>query len=518
MYPLPNRRSFLASSTLALSSAQFAAAEQGENSLVRLSARDLAERIAKKEVSCVDVMRQFLHQIESVNSKLNAVVQLRPGRVLLDEARKADQHLRQHGRRGPLHGIPFTLKDNIETEGIVTTSGFPELETYIPKKDASVARRLKEAGAILLGKTNVPEFLMYMDTTNLPYGRTVNPYDLSCYTGGSSGGEAAIIAACGSAFGIGTDIGSSIREPSHFCGIAGLKPTSGRVPDTGVLNCFPPYNSHWNSTGPMARYVRDLAIVTSVISGPDGFDPNVVDMPLRKARENVRGLRVAYFVDDGASRPTEDTRRIVRRCAQKLADLGAQVTEAQPPGIADATELWVFGMVPELGTAMRQWLGQYAKMANTAVCKKHLRYTDDLLRVFDFWSNEGRHSEERRFSIGRRIHEFRSNMLSFMQQFDLLLCPVMNGPAEPFADLEQKEPQPLEQEFEQLRASGYSYCMAFNITGWPAASVPVGQTAAGLPLGVQVAAGAWCEDLVLTVAGALEKHIGGWRPPQALLL
>jgi amidase len=358
---------------------------------------------------------------------------------------------------------------------------------------------------------------MYIDTTNLVYGRTKNPCDLTRYTGGSSGGEAAIIAACASAFGLGTDIGSSIREPSHFCGIAGLKPTSGRVPDTGVLNPFPPYNAHWNCTGPMARYVEDLAPVIRVIAGSDGRDPNVVDMPLRQPDDCLRDLRVAYFVDDGASQPTEDTRQAVRRCAQKLAELGANVKEARPPGFSDAIELWVFGLVPELGVTMRQWLEEYAKMANTTVAEKHLSYTDDLLRILDFWAKQGRYSEERRFSIGRRIHRFRSQMLSFMQGFDVVLCPVLNGPAEAFAEEENRETPPIEQEYAELMKSGYSYCMAFNITGWPAASVPVARSAEGLPIGVQVVAKAWREDVVLKVAAALEKTIGGWYLPAPLL-
>jgi amidase len=244
-----SRRAFMGSTVAATFLAGQAIAEDDGTTLTHISASKLAARIVKREVTCVEVMSAYIDRINEVNPKINAIVQMRAAGDLLDDARRADRDLMNGRKPGPLHGVPFTLKDNIETQGIVTTCGFPELAQYKPKLDATVAKRLKSAGGILLGKTNVPEFTMFADTTNLVYGRTRNPYDLSRFTGGSSGGEGAVVAACGSAFGIGTDIGSSIREPSHYCGIAGLKPTSGRVPDTGVLNCFPPFNAHWNSTG-----------------------------------------------------------------------------------------------------------------------------------------------------------------------------------------------------------------------------------------------------------------------------
>jgi amidase len=511
-FPALTRRAFMGSAVAATLLTGRTLAQGNGTKLTHISASELAGRIAERDVSCVEVMKAYIERINEVNPKINAIVRMRAEEELLNEAKRADRDLMNGRNRGLLHGVPFTLKDNIETQGIVTTCGFPELAAYKPKSDATVAKRLKNAGGILLGKTNVPEFTMFADTTNLVYGRTKNPYDLSRFTGGSSGGEGAIIAACGSAFGIGTDIGSSIREPSHYCGIAGLKPTSGRVPDTGVLNCFPPFNAHWNCTGPMARYVEDLAIVTKVISGPDEHDPNTVDMPLRNGDIDLRGLRVAYFVEDGLSEPTEETQEIVRRCARKLSDAGAKVTNARPERFADSIDLWVFGMVPELGVALRQWLKEYATMAGSEVSVQRLALSDAFFEVLDFWSNEGRYSEQQRFSIGRRIQQFRSEMHAFMQDFDVLLCPVMNGPADPY-EQERKKPQKLEDEYEELQGSGYSYCMAFNITGWPAASVPVGSSSAGLPIGVQVASKPWREDLVLTVAKELEQRIGGWRPP-----
>ncbi len=214
-----------------------------------------------------------------------------------------------------------------------TTNGCPELKNYIPREDATVVTRLKEAGGILLGKTNVPEMCTLGISDNLVYGRTNNPYDLDRTPGGSSGGEAAIIAAGGSPFGLGTDIGDSIRSPSHYCGIAGIKPNSRRVPETGMLGAFPLYMATWNSIGPMARHVEDLDLVLRVIAGPDGRDYNTVPAPLRSmGRVEVDKLKVAYFTDDGAAEPTKETRESVERAARALKAAGLTVKKTVPRG------------------------------------------------------------------------------------------------------------------------------------------------------------------------------------------
>src|SRR5262245_36081292 len=198
------------------------------------SASALAEAIRSKEVSSLEVVKAFLARIAEVNPKLNAVFQIQTEKAMA-QAREADAALARGEVKGPLHGVPMTIKDSFDTAGVISTAGTKGRSQYVPTEDATVVARLKAAGAILLGKTNTPELTLAWETDNLVYGRTNNPYDLSRTPGGSSGGAAALIAAGGTPFDIGTDTGGSIRLPSHFCGIAGIRPTSGRVPRTGHI-------------------------------------------------------------------------------------------------------------------------------------------------------------------------------------------------------------------------------------------------------------------------------------------
>ena len=256
--------------------------------LTHLSAKKLAKLIADGKVSAVKVAEAYLKRIEELNPKLNAIVQMDAERIRA-EARQADKDLSKGVTKGPLHGVPFTIKECLLTKGIITTNGCPELRSYVPTEDATVVKRLKAAGGILIGKTNVPE-MCFGDTENLVYGTTNNPYRLEYSPGGSSGGEGAIIAAGGSPFGVGTDIGGSIRDPSHACGIAGIKPTSHRVPETGMLQTFPLAVGDWNAIGPIARHVEDLYLVLRIISGPDGLDPHTVPvLPVGEQRREWHG-------------------------------------------------------------------------------------------------------------------------------------------------------------------------------------------------------------------------------------
>ncbi|MGB9629489.1 MAG: amidase, partial [Thermodesulfobacteriota bacterium] len=246
--------------------------------LIYASAKTLANAIRHREVSSEEVVKTYLERIEEVNPTLNAVVQITAD-MALAQARAADKRLHRGEIFGPLHGVPMTIKDSIETAGVICTGGTKGRENFIPKQDAPVVARLRSAGAILLGKTNLPELSLAYETDNLIYGRTNNPYDLSRTPGGSSGGEAAIIAVGGSPFGLGADMAGSIRIPAHFCGIAGIKPTTNLVPRTGH---FPPLGGILSSLwqiGPMARFVEDLILVLPIIAGVDWCDPGIVPMP-----------------------------------------------------------------------------------------------------------------------------------------------------------------------------------------------------------------------------------------------
>jgi amidase len=240
----------------------------------------LASAIHAKNLSSEEVVNAYLNQIEAVNPKLNAIVQL-TAEEAIRQAVEADKLLALGEIRGPLHGVPVTIKDSLDTAGVITTWGTPGRKNHIPKEDATVVKRIKKAGAILLGKTNTPEFTLVFETDNPIYGGTNNPYNLKLTPGGSSGGDAAIIAACGSTVGIGSDTGGSIRVPSHFCGLAGIKPTSGRVPRTGHAISYGQLIDSFTQLGPIARFVEDLALILSKISGTlSGLQLNSVKQKL----------------------------------------------------------------------------------------------------------------------------------------------------------------------------------------------------------------------------------------------
>jgi len=252
--------------------------------LIYASATALAKAIRAKEVSSQEVIHAYLERVEGVNPQLNAVVQLTAD-MARQHAREADKALARGEVRGPLHGVPMTVKDSLDTAGVITTAGTLGRASFVPAQDATVVARLRAAGAILLGKTNTPELTLSSETDNLVYGRTNNPYDPSLIPGGSSGGAAAIVAAGGSPFDLGSDTGGSIRQPAHFCGIAGIKPTSGRVPRTGHIISFDMGAlDALTQIGPMARFVQDLALILPVIAGVDWRDPAVVPMPLGDPR------------------------------------------------------------------------------------------------------------------------------------------------------------------------------------------------------------------------------------------
>ena len=423
-----------------------------------LSATELAARIRRGDISAVDVVTAHLERIAAVNPQLNAVVRL-DAEGALTQARAADTALAQGDSVGPLHGVPFTAKDVMETAGIVAAAGIPERAMFVPAEDATVVARMRAAGAILLGKTNCPPGGGGGDTDNPVYGRTNNPYDVTRTPGGSSGGEAAIIAAGGSPIGLGSDSGGSIRVPAHFCGAAGLKPTSGRVPNTGVFNHPGGLSDPRTQIGPLARFVEDLALVFGVIAGPDGHDSGVIPLPVVDYRAvHVSNLHVACYIEDGIAPPTAETSAATLAAAQVLADFGARVTEVCPPIAASR------------GITERYW--SMSTLTGAGI--------ETLLSDWD---------------------AFRTAMLVFMADYDAIVCPVDAHPAPRHGD-----PDPLR----------FNYTLPYSLTGWPVVVVRVGSSSEGLPIGAQVIANPWREDVALAVAMRLESALGGWQPARSL--
>jgi amidase len=460
--------------------------------IIFASATALAQAIREKQISSREVVGAYIQRIETINPMLNSVVQMRIESALA-EAGQADEKLARGENSGPLHGVPFTIKDTYDVAGMICTCGTRGRAAHVAQHDAAAVARLRGAGGIALGLTNLPEFLLAYESDNLVYGRTNNPYDLTRTPGGSSGGEAATVAAGGSPLGLGTDSGGSIRVPAHFCGVAGLKPTWGRVPLTGL---FPPpfgTNARLRHAGPLARHVEDLALALPIIAGMDWRDPGVTPMSLGDMRTiDLKSLRVAFFTSMLVGAPTPETVKTVQAAAQRLVEAGAAVEEATPPGIEQSFEFFRSITGADGGLGLRIGL----QMVGTTDVSPLLEQSVALasiapLSVVEFGG------------LMIRWDVWRSAMLAFLEVYDVLLSPVAATPALPHGSTVDLEKLP-----------GFGYAIAHNLTGWPAVSVRGGTSPEGLPIGVQVVARPWREDVALAVAQHLETTLGGWqRPP-----
>ncbi len=466
------------------------------NDIIFWLATKMAAAIRSKEVSAREVVDAHLTRIAEVNPALNAVVQLAAERAQA-EARQRDVALARGELLGPLHGIPFTVKDSLCTEGIITTAGTLGRANFVPARDATAVARLRAAGGILLGKTNCTELCGRGETDNRVYGRTNHPFDLSRSPGGSSGGEAAIIATGGSSLGLASDFGGSIRGPAHLCGIAGLNPTFGRVPRTGHI---PPYGGAYDTAriGPMARHVEDLALVLPIIAGPDGVDPTVVPASLGDPNTvTLRGLRVAFHTDNGLYPATSETVETVRNAAYALADAGLSVTEDCPPGLSDLMEVGAaLGNVSQLAerAGVYREFEEAVELDSDAIAQYTRRW---LERSRDFRNIRAMTAVEL-LAWTRKWDSCRSALLKFMQRFDVMLCPVDPYPALPHGAT-------MRPDFPVYGVTAYT--KSFSMAGWPSVVVRAGTSPEGMPIGVQVAAVPWQEHVALTVARSIERAL-----------
>jgi amidase len=454
-----------------------------DSELYNLPVRALAAALRRGELSSETVTRAFLERIEAVNPKLSAVVQVRADAALA-EARAAD--LVPTDRRSVLHGVPITIKDSLDTAGIITTAGTKGRAEFMPIQDATVVRRVREAGAIIMGKTNTPELTLNYETSNSVYGRTNNPFDLDRTSGGSSGGAAAIIAAGGSPLDIGSDTGASIRLPAHFCGIVGLKATAGRVPRTGHIIDYQGGSQFLTHIGPLARQVDDLTLLLGVIAGPDGVDPHVMPVPLGDpAKIQVTGMRVGHFTGLPPLNPTAETAAAVQSAVAALLDAGCSAREIEIPDSDAIFEMYMAVLFGDGGAAVKRALDRWG------TAQSALRTRVEGMSTLSSGELTARYEQ---------VDRWRSRMLALFADIDVIICPVNVGPA------------PLHNMFERASAS---YTQAFNLTGWPSTVVRAGTSVEGLPVGVQVVAPSWREDVSLAVAAKIEKALGPFPGPSA---
>jgi amidase len=461
---------------------------------------ELARMIRAKEVSASEAMTAFLSQIEQVNPKVNAVCSFIGEEAALNAAKKADEKLARGEPVGPLHGLPHAVKDLALTEGIRTTFGSRIYKDFIPGEDALFVERLKQAGAIIIGKTNTPEFGAGSQTFNEVFGATRNPYDLSKTCGGSSGG-AAVALACGMLpLADGSDLGGSLRNPASFCNVVGFRPSPGRVPSHPVMLA-------WNTLaveGPMARTVRDVALLLSVMAGPDDRSPISINEPgsifSRPLQRDFKGALAAWSRNLGGYPVEPVVNEVCDRARSVFAELGCQVDDGQPD----------FNDADEIFQTLRAWL--FTQTRGDDFLKHRSLMKDTVIwnieQGLKLSGADVARAEAKRAQLYHRAREF-------MGRYEFLILPVS-----------QVAPFPVEtpwvREINGVKMESYidwmATCYAITLTGLPAISVPCGFTSDGLPIGLQIVGRHQRDFDVLQLAFAFEQatQYGRIRPSVAI--
>ncbi|WP_375746222.1 amidase [Corallococcus interemptor] len=482
----------------------------GARALVSLTTTELAAALRERHVTAVEVLDAFLARARAHNPALNAVVTWDEARAR-SRAEAADAALARGELWGPLHGVPFTVKDAFSTEGLLTTSAHPDFARYVPARDATVVARLKAAGAILFGKTNLPPFAADFQTHGPLWGRTNNPHDLDRTPGGSSGGAAAAVAAGLTPFEVGSDIGGSIRQPAHYCGIVGIKPTEHRVSSMGHIPDPPDgprHVRHMACAGPLARSVADVRLILSLIEGADPRAPEVPPVPPLGAAKprTLQGLRLAWTDTLGPFQADRETRELFQRFTAAARAQGVVVEQAVPEGqdFTDLVEVWGLMEGGEVGAPL-------PPPVREAFQRQFLPFERDLLAQAIM---QGTRMDMAGYgaALSRRDAHI-TRLEDFLSGWDAWLVPVAMTaapPHTPFGAPVEVDGAPRD----YLEALGGFTCL-FNATGSPVVVFPLGRTAAGLPVGVQLVGRRWTDGALLDVAEALLPLGGGVRWPAA---
>jgi Asp-tRNA(Asn)/Glu-tRNA(Gln) amidotransferase A subunit family amidase len=441
--------------------------------------RTIARLIQTREVSPVEVAEAHLERIARLNPELNAIVTLAPD--VIERAREAEAAVMRGESVGALHGVPLTIKDTIETAGLRTTSGSKMRVDYVPTCDAPAVARLKAAGAIILGKSNAAEMAMDYTADNPVFGRTNHPLNHDLTPGGSSGGEAVAIATYMSPGGLGSDLAGSVRIPAHFCGICGLKPTTGRVP--GELQ-FPPSIGPYSLgavIGPLARTVSDLRLLFAALSKD----------PFERESHDLRGLRVAWYTDDGVAPVTDETARAVAAAARALSDAGLIVEEHRPPHVERGNELWlkVFSRasVVQLRGVYKGRESEGGSFVSWRLGSADDTPTPPLDEYIAGWMERDR---------------LREGLVQWMETTPIIIAPVGATPAYPHETLKVTVRNTTMGTFR-----AFSYAQTFSVFNLPVVTVPAGKSNDGLPIGVQIAGPPFAEEMILAAAEIVEAAL-----------
>ena len=440
------------------------------------SATQIVELIRQREISPVEVVKHCLSRIDHLNPSLNAICTIAPD--VIEQAQQAEAQLARGDKVGPLHGLPVTIKDTIETAGLRTTSGSRLRAGFIPKTDAPAVARLKAAGAIILGKTNAAEMAMDYNADNPVFGRTNHPLDITRTPGGSSGGEAAAIATGMSLAGLGSDLAGSVRIPAHFCGITGLKPGTGRVPGGGQ---FPPSTGPYGLgavIGPMAKSVEDVELLFNVLA--DETEAKPIDLS---------AARVAWYADDDVAPVSKETQGAVEAAAKALADAGLRVEEMRPPGVERGYDLWLKlfsrASVVQLRNVYAGHEEEGGSFVRWRLATADETPTPSLDEYIQSWMERDR---------------LRSELLEWMENIPLLIAPVGSTNA--------LLHDTLKVDVDGVRMGtfrAFSYCQTFNLFDLPVVCVPSGHADDGFPIGVQIIGRPFAERQILAAATIVQR-------------
>ncbi|PRP91227.1 Acylamidase [Enhygromyxa salina] len=473
-----------------------------------MSALELAAAIRSKELSARAVVGAHVAHARAVNPEINAIVVERY-EAALREAELADERLAELAEvetLPPLFGVPCTIKESFAVAGLPNTSGLVRRRDVIASEDATTVARLRAAGAICIGLTNVSELCMWMESNNRVYGRSNNPYDLRCIVGGSSGGEGAIVGAGASPFGLGADIGGSIRLPAFFCGVFGHKSTGGVVPGTGMHPLSEGAALRYLSTGPIARRAADLMPLMRILAGPDGHDAGVRELELGDPESVDLASLEVFVVEDNGRVPVDfEMGEALDDAARTLASLGAKVVRRRIPELARGFELWSAAMASAAQTPFRELLGEGEPIpVGRELLRWVMRRSQHTLPALVLAAVEDMPIF---VSAGEQQQRLVAEGLALRAQLEQLLGPrgVLLFPT---------HPRPAPRHYAPLlRPLDFDYTGIFNIMELPVTQVPMGLSRAGLPLGLQVVGGAGRDHVTIATACALEREHGGWVRP-----
>jgi Asp-tRNA(Asn)/Glu-tRNA(Gln) amidotransferase A subunit family amidase len=460
------------------------------------SVAETLEKFRRKELSPGELIAAHLDRIAQIQPRLNAFVHI-DAESARARARDSESRIARGAALRPLEGIPLTVKSSVDVAGWPCPAGSLLRKDYVPTTNAPLVSRLEDAGAILLGNTNTPEFLMAYESDNRLSGKTSNPWNPDYSAGGSSGGEAAAIASGCSMGGVGSDGGGSIRTPAHFCGICGLKPTPGRIPTTGH---FPPGAGAFGwigVVGPMASTVADLHALFAIMSGPDPGDALSAPVPLREVvATDLHGLRIGILENPELGRPTPETLSTLRRAAQLLCDLNHHVEPLKLEKLNQTLELWWFFFGPVIADLFRQsTTGKESELSPMLSGYLEVALAEPKVTLETF----------QKACVDRDL--VRESLLRQLRDVPILLSAVSTAPAFKHGAGNYRPNDPHNYR-DTMR-----FCQWLNLAGFPGLSLPMGQSPEGLPINIQLIARPYEEELLLAVAAQLEQARGPWQSP-----